>query len=197
MAYLRHKSSLPGLLHIQLLFQRESFNDGRITLLFLVIAENKNALNYVYDACVVHTVMIHTHWVHRQHTNASKFLLHQLSHTHKPTWQLCQEASSRSIPLYSFICFVTKANFWKLTLAVTSICFCHLWAMQIKRMNIQTGLSAEAQVLRLAYGWWRIMWTSETGWKKKESKSSYPYTLPPPPSFLFQFKWAYVKWKLC
>lgn len=118
--------------------------------------------------------------------------------THKPTWQLCQEASSRSIPLYSFICFVTKANFWKLTLAVTSICFCHLWAMQIKRMNIQTGLSAEAQVLRLAYGWWRESCGPARQGGKKESKSLYPYTLSPSPrSFLFQFKRAYVKWKLC
>lgn len=27
--------------------------------------------------------------------------------------------------------------------------------MQMKPMNIQTGLSLEAQVLRLAYSWWR------------------------------------------
>ncbi len=105
------------------------------------------------------------------------------THTHKhTTWQLCQEASSRSILLYSFICFVMKANFWKLTLAVTSICFCHLWAMQIKPMNIQTRLSVEARVLRLAYSWWRESRGPARRWRK-ESKSSHPCTPLPHPFF--------------
>lgn len=119
------------------------------------------------------------------HTDASKFLLQQtILHTHTQThiWQLCQEASSRSILLYSFICFVMKANFWKLTLAVTSICFRHLWAMQMKPMNIQTGLSLEAQVLRLAYSWWRESCGPAGRWEKG-SKSSYPSSPPPHPFF--------------
>ena len=63
-----------------------------------------------------------------------------------------------------------KANFLKLTLAVTSICFRHLRAMQIKPMNIQTGLSLEAQVLKLAYSWWRESCGPEGQVEKKEIK---------------------------
>lgn len=79
----------------------------------------------------------------------------------KNTWRLHQEALSRSVLLYSFICFVMKANFWKLTLAVTSICFCHLPAMQIKPVNSQTGLSLGANILE-AWFLLRIRWTSGT-----------------------------------
>ena len=122
----------------------------------------ENSFNYVYvplcpyNTDSTHTTHIEVDYAPRIHTNAWKFLLRDThTHTHTHTWQLRQEASSRSILLYSFICFVMKANFWKLTLAVTSICFRHLWAMQIEPMNIQTGLSLEARVLRLAYSWWK------------------------------------------
>lgn len=130
-------------------FQRQSFYVRRTSTLFLVI---QLCLLCLY--CTCNTDTTHTARIDMDTRMLKSFsCVNCLAHTH--TWQLCQEASSRSILLYSFICFVMKANFWKLTLAVTSICFRHLWAMQIKPMNIQTGLSLEAQVLRLAYSWWR------------------------------------------
>lgn len=41
-----------------LFFQRE-FYDRTITLLILVISDNKNSINYVYNAYIVPTVLVH------------------------------------------------------------------------------------------------------------------------------------------
>lgn len=47
---------------IYVFFQTESFYDRTIKLSFLVISENLNSLNYVYDAHILHIIEIHTLW---------------------------------------------------------------------------------------------------------------------------------------
>lgn len=145
------KSLQTDTIFIKCLFFQESFYE-RTSLLLSMQIKIQLCLWCLYCTNNTHTTHVDMDYSPCIHTNTCD---NCPAHIQTHTWQPCQEALSRSILLYSFICFVMKANFWKLTLAVTSICFRHLWAMQITPMNIQTGLSLEARVLRLAYSWWR------------------------------------------
>lgn len=121
-----------------------------------------------YGWCTMHT---HTH------TLMLKSLSSDNCHTHTHTWQLCQEAPSRSILLYSFICFVMKANLVKSDTCRNE----HLFGPSVGDANEADEYSDRthfrARVLGPAHSRWR-----ESRGRRKGSKSPPPAHLPLLPS---------------